>query len=155
MAARSSARSRCTAVLSIALDVQILRRKLQLSDDDREHLDIALEELARLDRSVAEIVTVADLTELQVRAEIDEADIAKIVVGKAAYATADAYGDRKFPLRVTRITGELGRKTVRDDDPRARFETRVLEVLARFQPAPAEALPLGLRMYVHLSDDQR
>ncbi|HEU4610872.1 MAG TPA: ATP-binding protein, partial [Kofleriaceae bacterium] len=48
-----------TPLTSISLNVQILRRKLQLSDDDREHLDIALEELERLDRSVAEILDFA------------------------------------------------------------------------------------------------
>ncbi|MCX5742721.1 MAG: ATP-binding protein [Proteobacteria bacterium] len=41
------------------MNVQILRRKLQLGPDDVEHLDIALEELARLDRSVAEILEFA------------------------------------------------------------------------------------------------
>jgi signal transduction histidine kinase len=48
-----------TPLTSISLNVQILRRKLQLPDDDREHLEIALEELARLDRSVAEILDFA------------------------------------------------------------------------------------------------
>lgn len=45
-----------TPLTSISLNVQILRQKLALSDDDREHLDIALEELGRLDRSIAEIL---------------------------------------------------------------------------------------------------
>jgi multidrug resistance efflux pump len=96
------------------------------------------------------VVSVADLSILEVRAEIDEADVSSIAVGKPAYATADAYGDRKFPVRITQITRELGRKTVRDDDPRARVDTRVLEVIARFDAAPSEPLPLGLRMYVHV-----
>jgi signal transduction histidine kinase len=48
-----------TPLTSISLNVQILRRKLQLPDDDREHFDIALEELARLDKSVAEILDFA------------------------------------------------------------------------------------------------
>jgi signal transduction histidine kinase len=48
-----------TPLTSISLNVQILRRKLQLPPDDREHLDIALEELERLDRSVAEILDFA------------------------------------------------------------------------------------------------
>jgi multidrug resistance efflux pump len=98
----------------------------------------------------APVVTMADLAQLEVRAEIDEADVAAIAVGKSAYATADAFGDRRFPVRVTRITHELGRKTVRDDDPRARVDTRVLEVIASFDGAPAADLPLGLRMYVHV-----
>jgi signal transduction histidine kinase len=48
-----------TPLTSISLNVQILRRKLSLSDDDREHLDIALEELGRLDASVAQILEFA------------------------------------------------------------------------------------------------
>ncbi|HEY4240728.1 MAG TPA: ATP-binding protein [Kofleriaceae bacterium] len=48
-----------TPLTSISLNVQILRRKLALSPDDVEHLDIALEELARLDHSVAEILDFA------------------------------------------------------------------------------------------------
>ncbi len=48
-----------TPLTSISLNVQIIRRKLAMSPDDAEHLDIALEELARLDRSVAEILDFA------------------------------------------------------------------------------------------------
>jgi len=39
---------------------------------------------------------------------------------------------------------------VRDDDPRARVDTRVQEVIATFEGTPNESLPLGLRMYVHV-----
>jgi HlyD family secretion protein len=95
------------------------------------------------------VLSIADLAKLEVRAEIDEADVAAIALGKPAYATADAFGDQRWPLHVTRITRELGRKTVRDDDPRARVDTRVLEVIAGFD-GTTPALPLGLRMYVHV-----
>jgi len=96
------------------------------------------------------VVTVADVGQLEIRAEVDEADVAAIKLGKPAYATADAFGTKQFPIHVTRITRELGRKTVRDDDPRARVDTRVLEVIGTFDAAPGDALPLGLRMYVHV-----
>lgn len=96
------------------------------------------------------VLTMADLNTLEVRAEIDEADVAAIASGQAAYATADAFGDRRFPVHVGRVTRELGRKTVRDDDPRARVDTRVLEVIATFDSPPSE-LPIGLRMYVHVA----
>jgi HlyD family secretion protein len=98
----------------------------------------------------APVLSMADLRELELRAEIDEADIAGVAVGQAAYATADAFGDRRFPVAIRRVTRELGRKTVRDDDPRARVDTRVLEVIARFDGPPAAALPLGLRMLLHV-----
>ena len=97
------------------------------------------------------VLSMADLGQLEIRAEIDEADVAAVALGKTAYVTADAYGDRRFPVVVTRLTRELGRKTARDDDPRARVDTRVLEVIARFDGAPATALPLGLRMRLHLN----
>jgi signal transduction histidine kinase len=64
-----------TPLTSISLNVQILRRKLQLSDDDREHLDIALEELARLDRSVAEILDFAK----PVKLSSEPIDIAELI----------------------------------------------------------------------------
>jgi multidrug resistance efflux pump len=97
------------------------------------------------------VLSMANLAQLELRGEIDEADVAGIAPGQAAYATADAFGDRRFPIRVTRITHELGRKTVRDDDPRARVDTRVLEVIGQFDGAPAVALPLGLRMQIHFA----
>jgi multidrug resistance efflux pump len=98
----------------------------------------------------ATIVTIADVTQLEIRAEVDEADVAAVQAGETAYATADAFGAKRFPVKIEHVTRELGRKTVRDDDPRARVDTRVLEVIARFDGAPGEALPLGLRMYVHI-----
>jgi multidrug resistance efflux pump len=97
------------------------------------------------------VLTMADLGKLELRTEIDEADVAQIAVGQLAYVTADAFGDRKLPVKITRLTRELGRKTVRDDDPRARVDTRVLEVIATFEGAPQVALPLGLRMELHFA----
>ncbi|HEU4726514.1 MAG TPA: HlyD family efflux transporter periplasmic adaptor subunit [Kofleriaceae bacterium] len=96
------------------------------------------------------VVAIADLGQLELRVEIDEADIAAVEVGQTAYATTEAYAARRFPVVVSRVMRELGRKTLRDDDPRARVDTRVLEVIARFARAPGSALPLGLRMQLHL-----
>ncbi|MBV8763182.1 MAG: efflux RND transporter periplasmic adaptor subunit [Deltaproteobacteria bacterium] len=144
-AALDAARAELDAA-KIALDQTVLRSP---------HDGVVLRRLAEVGTLVttmapAPVVTVADLSKLEVRAEIDEADVAAIAVGKSAYATADAFGDRHFPVRISRITHELGRKTVRDDDPRARVDTRVLEVIAQFDGAPTTDLPLGLRMYVHV-----
>lgn len=96
------------------------------------------------------VLSMADLRQLEIRAEIDEADVASISPGEQAYVTTEAYGERKFAVRVTRLTRELGRKTVRDDDPRARVDTRVLEVIARFEGTPGAELPLGLRVSLHV-----
>jgi len=69
-----------TPLTSISLNVQILRRKLTgLSDDDREHFDIALEELARLDKSVAEILDFAK----PVKLTSEEIDVAELIESAA------------------------------------------------------------------------
>jgi hypothetical protein len=96
------------------------------------------------------IVTVADVSALEIRAELDERDVAAVGVGQHGFATADAFGDEHFALHVVRVTGEVGRKTLPLDDPRARVDSRVVEVLLRFDDTPAVSLPLGLRMFVHL-----
>lgn len=56
-----------TPLTSIAMNVQILRGRGYLSEGDREYLDIASEEIARLDGSVAEILDFA--RPLQLRRE--------------------------------------------------------------------------------------
>ncbi|HUQ04973.1 MAG TPA: efflux RND transporter periplasmic adaptor subunit [Kofleriaceae bacterium] len=94
------------------------------------------------------VLIVADTSKLELRVEVDEVDVARVKLGQVAWATALAYGDQKFSGRVTRVVGELGRKTQRLEDPRARIDTRVLEVVVTLDEAPV--LPLGLRMDVHL-----
>jgi multidrug resistance efflux pump len=98
-------------------------------------------------------LTVADLSHLQVRAEVDESDVGRVAIGQRGWATADGYGARRFAGRVLRLTSELGRKKVRTDDPRARLDTRVLEVI--FALDDPVQLPLGLPMNVHLAEGRR
>lgn len=75
------------------------------------------------------IVTLGDLSTLDVRAEVDEADIAKVAVGQVAYVTAGAFGTKRFPGKVIRVGEMLGRKRVFTGDPTERTDVRVLEVL--------------------------
>ncbi|HTJ44484.1 MAG TPA: HlyD family efflux transporter periplasmic adaptor subunit, partial [Kofleriaceae bacterium] len=97
------------------------------------------------------VVSIADRASLELRVEVDEADVGKVTVGQRGWATALAYGDRRFAGRITRVTGELGRKTALADDPRARVDTRVLEVVMTFDDEDTMAdLPFGLRMDAHL-----
>lgn len=98
------------------------------------------------------VLVIADVDHLELRAEVDEADVAKVAVGQRGFATADAYGDQQFPGHITRVIGELGRKTQRLDDPRAKVDTRVQEVM--FTPDAPASIPLGLRMDVHLEPVQ-
>jgi signal transduction histidine kinase len=89
-----------TPLTSISLNVQILRRKLELSPDDREHLDIALEELGRLDKSVAEILDFAK----PVKIAAQEFDVAEMLETTARGLTPVLF-EKHIALRT-----ELGRE---------------------------------------------
>jgi HlyD family secretion protein len=99
------------------------------------------------------VLTMADADHPRLRAEIDESDVGHVKVGMTGFATAEAWPERRFPGHVERLSGELGRKKVRNDDPRARIDTRVLEVIFVFDDA--RGVPLGLRMDLHLPDAVR
>lgn len=95
------------------------------------------------------VISLADMSRFRLRAEIDEEDIAGISIGQVGYTTAAAFAGQRFPGRVVEKMRDVGRKGVRnEDDPRARVDTRVLEVL--FELDENVALPIGLRMDLHL-----
>jgi ABC exporter DevB family membrane fusion protein len=99
----------------------------------------------------APIVTLADASELRVRAEVDEDDVASVRPDQKAYVTAQAYGDRRFAGHVIRIAGVLGKKNVKTGDPAERADTKVLETLIELDPGAQ--LPLGLRVTAYLVAD--
>lgn len=100
------------------------------------------------------IFTLADLSRLRVRAEIDELDVARIAVDQSAWITIDAYGERRFNGRVARIGRILGRKTLRTDNPAEKSDTKILETLIDLDPIEDPALraagspQIGLRVNV-------
>jgi len=101
------------------------------------------------------IVSLGDLSRLRVRVEVDESDIAQVFVGQSAWVTAPAYPGERFSGRVLRLSGLLGRKQIRSDDPAERTDTRVLEVLVELDEG--QSLPVGLRVdaYLPLADPVR
>lgn len=96
------------------------------------------------------VLTMCDLSRRRLRAEVDEADLSDVRPGQLGAATAEAFGERRFGGHVVEVMNQLGRKRVRTDDPRARVDTRVLELLFELDGDPP--LPLGLRMELHLPD---
>lgn len=90
------------------------------------------------------IITVADTSELRIRVDVDESDVAKVVDGQRVYATADAFGDKRFTGKVIRIGSIMGRKNFDTEEPREKVDTKILEVLVKLQEG--QELPLGLRV---------
>jgi multidrug resistance efflux pump len=94
------------------------------------------------------VLTLADMGQLQLRAEVDEIDVGLVTLGQRGYASAEAFGAQQFSGHVVRVARQLGRKNLQSDDPRARVDTRVLEV--RFALDQGAAVPLGMRLDLHL-----
>jgi len=90
------------------------------------------------------VFTMADTSALRVRVDVDETDIARLVVGRRAWVSADAFGDRRFFGTVVDIGQMLGRKNVRTDDPTEKNDTKILEVLVNLDADVR--LPVGLRV---------
>jgi HlyD family secretion protein len=90
------------------------------------------------------LFTLADISRLRVRVDVDENDVGQLRVGQTAYVTAATFGDRRFPGRVVKIGRVLGRKNIRTDEPRERVDTKILEVLVELEPGTE--LPIGLRV---------
>jgi signal transduction histidine kinase len=126
-----------TPLTSISLNVQILRRKLQLSPDDREHLDIALEELARLDKSVAEILDFAKPVKL-IPQSIDVGEL----IETTTRGLTNVLSEKGVALRCE-PQGEL--PAVHGDPQRLR------QVLVNLVGNAAEASPPGTEVTVRAS----
>lgn len=91
------------------------------------------------------IVTMADLSESRIRAEVDERDLARVKVNQRVNVTADGFGD--FGGTVVRTSVAMGRKTARSTDPAEKSDRDILETLIAPDPG-APRLPVGLRVVV-------
>jgi HlyD family secretion protein len=90
------------------------------------------------------IVTVADISTLRVRMDVDENDVGHVRPGQRAYVTAEAFPGQKFWGQVIRVGRLLGRKNVRTEEPAEKNDTKVLETLIELEGGAT--LPVGLRV---------
>lgn len=106
---------------------------------------------------ISPVVTLADLSDLRVRAEVDEIDLAHVRVGQKVELEALLARGQPLHGTVLRIGNSMGRKKVESNDPNERVDVRVLEVLIDLDDkgdgsAGSLVLPLGLRVNVSFLD---
>ncbi|MGC4081515.1 MAG: efflux RND transporter periplasmic adaptor subunit [Vicinamibacterales bacterium] len=99
------------------------------------------------------IVSVADMTRLRVRAEVEETDIDDVSVGDRAEITATAFGDRVYRGHVVQIGRLMGRKGVLTGASAEKRDRDVLDVVVELDDA-VDSVPLGLRVTVLLAGQQ-
>jgi HlyD family secretion protein len=101
--------------------------------------------------SAGPLAILGDTKKLQVRIDVDERDIASVVVGAHATVQADAFRSRTFGGKVIEVGRRMGRKNVRSDDPTERIDTKVLEVVVALdETSEPKALVPGLRVMSYI-----
>ncbi len=96
------------------------------------------------------IAVVGDVSRLQVRADVDELDVARVRPGAEAVITADGVSEPLARGKVIEVAWKMGRKNVRSDEPTERVDTKIREVVVQLEPAATDlaraALVVGLRV---------
>lgn len=82
------------------------------------------------------LILLGDTDILQVRADIDEVNAPQVVPGKPAVAYLKGYTDKAIPLSFERIEPYIVPKRSLTGDNSERVDTRVLQVIYRFEKPP-------------------
>lgn len=98
------------------------------------------------------IVTIADVSALHIRVDLDETDVAKVKIEQIAFVVADAFGETKFSAKVVKIGQVLGRKNVRTERPTEKVDTKILEVLLELDKG--QTLPHQLRVDAYIETEK-
>lgn len=72
-----------------------------------------------------EIMTIADLNEMEARVEVGEVDVVKVVVGQQARLEVDSFRDRKFAGFVTQIANSAKTQGAGTQQEATKFEVRI------------------------------
>lgn len=148
--ARDDERERAEAALELARAQRDEAAAVLAKTEVISPLDgVVLQRYHRVGEMISEaqdmpVLSVGDLSVLRVRAEVDEADIARLKLGQAAWVRAGAFGDTHFSGHVTRLGSMMGRKQIKTDLPSEKLDNKVLEVLITLDGHPP--LPVGLRV---------
>lgn len=92
------------------------------------------------------LVTFGDLSQMKVRAEVEERDLGKIRLGQRVVVRSDAFPDKDINGRVTAIASAIGAPNIVSRGPRRPSDVDVLEVVATLDDA--SELVTGMRVDV-------
>ena len=94
------------------------------------------------------LARIGDTSQLHVRADIDELDIARVRVGQTVDVRSDAFAGQRFPGKVIHVSQRMGRRNLSSGDPAEKQDAKILEALILLEGHPA--LPIGLRVDVFI-----
>ncbi len=98
--------------------------------------------------SPSPVLSMGDISALNVRAEVDERDAGRVRAGQKAFVAAPAFADRIFAGSVLRLERSMTPKKNRSGDPSEPVDRSVLETLIRLdEPGP---LISGMRVDAYI-----
>ncbi|MBC16708.1 MAG: secretion protein HlyD [Desulfovibrio sp.] len=97
------------------------------------------------------VLTVADISEYQIRAEVDEKFAARVKIGQKAYFTSDTYGNQRFNGKVIRVGTMTGKKRIDTGSPQDKVDTKVLEVIIRLDDFTGLITGLTGDVFIHIN----
>jgi len=93
------------------------------------------------------LFSLADTSSRHIKAEIDERDVDKVLVGQKVVIQADALDGKRLNGSVVRISTMMGRKSISTGDPSDKSDRDILEAVIGLEGNPL-SLPIGLRVTV-------
>jgi HlyD family secretion protein len=93
------------------------------------------------------LFSLADTSTRYIKAEIDERDVDKALIGQKVIIQADALDGKMLTGSVVRISAMMGRKSISTGDPSDKSDRDVLEAVIGLEGNPL-SLPIGLRVTV-------
>lgn len=93
------------------------------------------------------LFSLADTSTRRIKAEVDERDIDKVLVGQSVLIQADALNGKELKGSVARISSVMGRKSVFTGDPSDKSDRDILEAIIDVT-GDVRPLPVGLRVTV-------
>lgn len=85
-------------------------------------------EIGEIARKGIPILTLADLDNLKIRAELDETDVGKVHIGQRVEVIADAYSGKTYNGKVEKISNDVKRKSIRTFDPIVWMDINMQEI---------------------------
>ncbi len=99
------------------------------------------------------LLSVANMDNLKVRAELDETDVGKVYVGQGVEVLVDAYPGRIYNGNVTKISEDVKRKVVKTYDPIAWMDINSQEVTINLDSF--EGIKIGMTVDVRFRSDDK
>jgi len=100
------------------------------------------------------LVVFGDMSNLRLRAEVEERDAAKVHVGQRVVVKADAFPDKTFDGTVTSISQSLGAPRIATRGPRRPNDVEVVEVMVSLDGHPPLFTGMRVDTFFKLDNNQ-